>query len=146
MHYPVQTWNYEIAACLTDNSVWIHHIYTDDALVMWHLYVRKNKKKVLRVEWVYIYISSVIYTDIFLFAISFVFCSEITCVWVLNLGLIYWFLQQLTRSRTAYCITRCEKIIEYTGTPVIIDEKDNWIYWDTCNYWWKRQLNILGHL
>jgi hypothetical protein len=24
------------------------------------------------------------------------------------------------RSRTVYCITRCEKIIEYTGTPVNI--------------------------
>jgi hypothetical protein len=25
------------------------------------------------------------------------------------------------------CITRCEKIIEHTGTPVNIDEKDNCI-------------------
>ena len=57
----------------------------------------------------------------------FFFCSEITCIWVLNLCLIYRFLQQLTRSRTVYCITRCEKIIEHTGTPVNIDEKDNWI-------------------
>jgi hypothetical protein len=32
---------------------------------------------------------------------------------------------QLTKSRTVYCITRCEKIIEHTGTPVNIDEKDN---------------------
>ena len=40
---------------------------------------------------------------------------EITCVWVLNLCLNYQFLQQLTRSRTVYCITRCEKIIEHTG-------------------------------
>jgi hypothetical protein len=48
-------------------------------------------------------------------------------IWVLNLCLIYRFLKQLTRSRTVYCITRCEKIIEHTGTPVNIDEKDNWI-------------------
>jgi hypothetical protein len=34
--------------------------------------------------------------------------------------LIYRFLQQLTRSRTVYCITRCEKLIEHTGTPVNI--------------------------
>ena len=47
-------------------------------------------------------------------------CSEITCVWVLNRCLIYRFLQQLTRSRTVYCITRYEKIIEHTGTPVNI--------------------------
>ena len=46
--------------------------------------------------------------------------GEITCVWVLNLCLIYWFLQQLTRSRTVYCITRCEKIIKHTGTSVNI--------------------------
>ena len=46
--------------------------------------------------------------------------GEITCGWVLNLCLIYPFLQQLTRSRTVYCITRCEKIIEHTGTPVNI--------------------------
>jgi hypothetical protein len=25
--------------------------------------------------------------------------------------------------KDAYCITRCEKIIEHTGTPVNIDEK-----------------------
>jgi len=31
---------------------------TDDVLVTWHLYIRKNKNKVFRVEWVYI--SSVI--------------------------------------------------------------------------------------
>jgi hypothetical protein len=46
--------------------------------------------------------------------------GEITCVWVLNLCLNYRFLQQLTRSRTVYCITRCE---------------DNWRYWDTCQYY-----------
>ena len=46
--------------------------------------------------------------------------GEITCVWVLNLCLNYGFLQQLTRSRTVYCITRCE---------------DNWTYWDTCQYY-----------
>ena len=56
----------------------------------------------------------------YLFAISFFFCSEITSVRVLNLCLIYRFLQQLTRSKTVYCITRCEKIIEHTGTPVNI--------------------------
>jgi hypothetical protein len=39
---------------------------------------------------------------------------------VLNLCLNYRYLQQLTRSRTVYCITRCEKIIEHTGTPVNI--------------------------
>jgi hypothetical protein len=56
----------------------------------------------------------------YLFAIFFFSCGEITCVWVLNLCLIYRFLQQLTRSRAVYCITRCEKIIEHTGTPVNI--------------------------
>ena len=34
--------------------------------------------------------------------------------------LIYRFLQQLTRSRTVYCITRCEKIIEHIVTSVNI--------------------------
>jgi hypothetical protein len=46
---------------------------------------------------------------------------EITCVWVLNLCLNYRFLQQLTRSRTIYCITRVWKV--------------NWTYWDTCQYY-----------
>jgi hypothetical protein len=32
---------------------------------------------------------------------------------------------QTGKSRTVYYITRCEKIIEDTGTPVNIDEKDN---------------------
>jgi hypothetical protein len=54
----------------------------------------------------------------YLFAISFFSWGEITCVWVLSLCLIYRFLQKLTRSRSVYCITRCEKIIEHTGTPV----------------------------
>jgi hypothetical protein len=56
----------------------------------------------------------------FIFYNLFFSCGEIACVWVLNLYLIYRFLQQLTRSRTIYCITRCEKIIEHTGTPVNI--------------------------
>jgi hypothetical protein len=37
----------------------------------------------------------------------------ISRVWVLNLCLNYRFVQQLTRSRTVYCKTRCEKIIEH---------------------------------
>jgi hypothetical protein len=51
-------------SCLTDNSVWSHHICTDDALVMWHLYIRKNKRNVFREEWVYIYVSSVSFSSI----------------------------------------------------------------------------------
>jgi len=44
MHYQVLLWNYEVVACLTDSSVWSRHIIcTDDVLVMWHLYIRKNK-------------------------------------------------------------------------------------------------------
>ena len=46
--------------------------------------------------------------------------GEITCVWVLNLCLNYRFLQQLTRSRT----------ILYNKVW-----KDNWTYWDTCQYY-----------
>ena len=57
---------------------------------------------------------------IFYFFQSIFSWGEITCVWVLNLCLNYQFLQQLTRSRTVYCITRCEKIIEHTGTRVNI--------------------------
>jgi hypothetical protein len=59
--------------------------------------------------------------DILPFCNLFFSCGEITCVWVLNLCLIYRFLQQLTRSRTVYCITRCEKIIEHTGTPTPVN-------------------------
>ena len=41
--------------------------------------------------------------DILLFFNLFFSWGEITCVWVLNLCLNYWFLQQLTRSRAVYC-------------------------------------------
>ena len=33
----------------------------------------------------------------------------------------------IDKVKDVYCITRCEKIIEHTGTPVNIDEKDNWM-------------------
>jgi hypothetical protein len=33
MHYSVRHWNCKMFACLTDSSVWSHHICTDDALV-----------------------------------------------------------------------------------------------------------------
>ena len=42
--------------------------------------------------------------------------------------LIYRFLQQLTRSRTVYCITRCKKIIEHTGTILYCSIVTIWVH------------------
>ena len=54
----------------------------------------------------------------YLFAISFFLGWNYMCLGIESLFDL--FLQQLTRSRTVYCITSCEKIIEHTGTPVNI--------------------------
>jgi hypothetical protein len=36
-----------------------------------------------------------------------------------------WIFIAVDKVKDLYCITRSEKIIEHTGTPVNIDEKDN---------------------
>ena len=125
MHYWVLLWNYEIVACLKPP----YYLYRWCIDHVTPILLGKIKESLsCRVGFYFVCQLRVIF---YLFAISFFFpCGEITCVWALNHCLIYRFLQQfneLTRSRAIYCITRCEKIIEYTGTPVNIDEKDNLI-------------------
>ena len=53
--------------------------------------------------------------------------------------LIFRFWQQLTRSRTVYCITRCEKIIEHTGTILYCSIVTIWVHF-------KRNYNLFDQV
>ena len=63
------------------------------------------------------------------------------------------FLQSLFFLRWNYMCLGIEPLFDlsiFTAVDKVKDHilynkvwKDNWIYWDTCQYWWKRQLNSL---
>jgi hypothetical protein len=118
MHYWVPPWNYEIVDCLTDISVWSRHICTDDVLVMWHLYIWKNENKSI------LCLYFVCHLELY-----FPFCNLFFLQWnYMCLGI-----EPLFDLSIFIAVEKVKGCILYNKVW-----KDNWTYWNTCQYWWTK--------
>ena len=124
MHYWVLLWNYEIVACLKPP----YYLYRRCIDHVTPILLGKIKESLsCRVGFYFVCQLKVIF---YLFAISFFFLQ-----WnYMCLGIEPLF--DLSIFTAVQWVDKVKGHILYNKVW-----KDNWIYWDTCQYWWKRQLN-----